>query len=105
MGPFEAAGEDPASVVTDVEEEKTSMKRVQRGAKNGPTLCCPQRSAKKNADLHFLTPSTLQLLYREGHLVRQYGWVNIDFGSSTLYIFLLGLLRNWQNWLSSWALW
>ena len=30
MGPFEAAGEDPASVVTDVEEEKTSMKGVQK---------------------------------------------------------------------------
>ena len=44
--------------------------------------------------------ATVKSLYREGHIVGQYGWVDFDFSSSTLCLFLLGLLGNWQKWLS-----
>ena len=39
--------------------------------------------------------------YRVSHHVSDLGWV--DFGYSTASPILLGLMGNWQNWLSSWA--
>ena len=43
--------------------------------------------------------------YWEGDVVRQYGWVDFDFGCSTLCLLLPGLPGNWQKWLSSLAVW
>ena len=42
-------------------------------------------------------------LYRVAHLLANLGWVDFDFGCSTLCLVLLGLMGNWQKWLSSWA--
>ena len=36
---------------------------------------------------------------------RLFGWIDLDFGYSTVCLVLLGLIRNWQNWLSMWARW
>ena len=46
-----------------------------------------------------------EVLYREVHLLANFGWVDFDFGCSTLCLVLPGLMGNWQNWLSSWARW
>ena len=43
--------------------------------------------------------------YRVTHLLANLGWVDFDFGCSTLCLVLLGLMGSWQNWLSSWARW
>ena len=40
--------------------------------------------------------------YREVHLLANLGWVDFDFGCSTLCLVLPGLMGYWQNWLSSW---
>ena len=45
------------------------------------------------------------LLYRVTHLMVHSGWVDFDYGCSTLCLVLPGLLGNWQNWLISWARW
>ena len=45
------------------------------------------------------------LLYREGHLLLDLSWVDLDFGSSTFCLVLLGLVGSWQNWLCDWARW
>ena len=42
-------------------------------------------------------------MYRVVHLVRQLGWVDFYFVCSTFSLVLLGLMGNWQKWLSSWA--
>ena len=33
------------------------------------------------------------------------GWFDLDFVCSTLCLVLLGLMGNWQKWLSKWAIW
>ena len=42
-------------------------------------------------------------LYRVAHLLANLGWVDFDFGCSTLCQVLPGLMGKWQNLLSSWA--
>ena len=44
-------------------------------------------------------------VYKATHLLANLGWVDFDFGFPTLCLVLPGLMRNWQNWLSSWARW
>ena len=44
-------------------------------------------------------------LYRVAHLLANLGWVDFDFGCSTLCLFLPGLMRNWLIWMSRWAVW
>ena len=44
-------------------------------------------------------------LYRVAHLLANLGWVDFDFGCSTLCQVLPGLMGKWQNLLSSWARW
>ena len=36
--------------------------------------------------------------YRVTHLLANLGWVDLDFGCSTLCLVLPGLMGNWQNW-------
>ena len=45
------------------------------------------------------------MYYRVTHLLMNLGWIDFDFGCSTLSLILPGLMGNWQNWLSSWARW
>ena len=62
-------------------------------------ICSDQGLAKS------LSWSIFWLLYRVTHLLANLGWVDIDFGCSTLCLILPGLMGNWQNWLSSWVRW
>ena len=39
--------------------------------------------------------------YREDHLLGLLGLVDFDFGCFTLCMVLLGLMGNWQHWLSN----
>ena len=50
-----------------------------------------------------VTFSVVHYNYRMTHLLAILGWVDFNFGSSTLCLVLPGLMGNWQNWLSSWA--
>ena len=59
---------------------------------------------------HNLIFTTLQQirwkpLYRVTHLLANLGWVDFDFGCSTLCLVLPGQMVNWQNWMRSWARW
>ena len=45
----------------------------------------------------------MEVFYRVTHLLTNLGWVDVDFGCSTL---LTGSAwADWPNWLSSWARW
>ena len=46
---------------------------------------------------------TSWVIYREGLVVADLGWVVMDLGHSTACPVLLGLMAVWQNWLGSWA--
>ena len=39
-------------------------------------------------------------MYRDGHLLANLGWVDIDLSCSTLCPVQPGLMGNWQKWLS-----
>ena len=41
--------------------------------------------------------------YRVTLVVAHLGWVNYDFGHSTVCLVLLGQMGIWHNWLYSWA--
>ena len=43
--------------------------------------------------------------YRVTHVLANLGWVDLDFGCSTLCLVLLGLMGNWQIWLNNWVRW
>ena len=43
--------------------------------------------------------------YRVTHILANLGWVDFDFGYSTLCLVLPRLMGNWQKWLSSRARW
>ena len=49
------------------------------------------------------TPYTRYTAVRVSQQVSDLGWVDLDFCCSTLCLVLLGLMGNWQNWLSKWA--
>ena len=60
-------------------------------------------AGEESQGIHFLT-----LHVRTGwhiYLLAHLGWVDFDFGCSTLCLILPGLMGNFQNWLSSWARW
>ena len=46
-----------------------------------------------------------ETLYREGHLLADFIWVDFEFGSSTFCLVLLRLMGSWQNWLCGCARW
>ena len=44
-------------------------------------------------------------IFRVTHLLANLGWVDFEFGCSTLCLVLPGLMGKWQNWLSTWSRW
>ena len=40
-----------------------------------------------------------------GLVVRYLGWVDIEYGHSTVCPVLLGQMKIWQNWMVCWARW
>ena len=61
------------------------------------------KKSENFADVTYGSALRLTTYYRKAHLQANLGWVDFDFGCSTLCLVLPGLIGNWQNWLSSWA--
>ena len=55
----------------------------------------------RQVDHHILLTSLLSGIFRVGHPVGQFSFVELHFVCSTPCLFLLELSKNWQKWLST----
>ena len=68
--------------------------------------CCPSEQGEPSSTCRPRLYLNVNLSGLQGGASgRIVGWVDSDLGCSTLCLVLLGLLGNWQKWLSSWEVW